>query len=110
MSHIKTLWIKDEYLEHILSGRKTVEIRVAYSNIIRLQLGDTLLLNEQHPYTIIDIRRYPDFDAMVAAEDPAAIAPGLPDRDALLGACRAIYPPEKEALGVVALEIVKPKA
>jgi ASC-1-like (ASCH) protein len=109
MSRIKTLWIKDEYLEHIFSGRKTVEIRVAYSNIVRLRPGDTLLLNGQHPYTIINIRRYPDFDAMVAAEDPVAIAPGLPGRDALLAACRAIYPPEKEAMGVVALEIVKPE-
>lgn len=109
MSRIKTLWIKDEYLEHILSGRKTVEIRVAYSNIVRLRPGDTLLLNGQHPYTIIDIRHYLDFDAMVAAEDPVTIAPGLPSRDALLAACRAIYPPEKEAMGVVALEIVKPR-
>ena len=70
MSRIKTLWIKDEYLEHILGGRKTVEIRVAYSNIVCLRPGDTLLLNGQHPYTIVDIRRYPDFDNMVAAEDP----------------------------------------
>jgi ASC-1-like (ASCH) protein len=27
---IKTLWIKDEYLEQILEGRKTVEVRVGY--------------------------------------------------------------------------------
>ena len=51
------------------------------------------------------IRRYADFEAMVAAEDLTTIAPDLPDREALLAACRAIYPPEKEALGVVALEI-----
>ena len=105
MSRLKTLWIKDEYLQQILSGRKTVEVRVAYSNIARLQPGDVLLLNDQHRYVIIDIRRYPDFEAMVAAENPEAIAPDLPGRQALLEACRAIYPPEKEALGVVALEI-----
>ena len=105
MSRLKTLWIKDEYLQQILSGRKTVEVRVAYSNIARLQPGDVLLLNDQHRYVIIDIRRYPDFEAMVAAENPGAIAPDLPGRQALLEACRAIYPPEKEALGVVALEI-----
>ena len=99
------LWVKDEYLQQILSGRKRVEVRVAYSNIARLKYGDVLLLNDQHRYAITDIRRYPDFDALVAAEDPAAIAPDLPGREALLAACRAIYPPEKEALGVVALEI-----
>jgi len=101
----KVLWIKEEYLHHILSGRKTVEVRVAYPNISRLQPGDVLLLNERHRYRITAIRRYPDFAAMVAAEDPAAIAPDLPDRSALLDACRALYSPEKEQLGVVALEI-----
>jgi ASC-1-like (ASCH) protein len=30
MPRTKTLWIKDEYLNQILEGRKTIEIRVAY--------------------------------------------------------------------------------
>jgi ASC-1-like (ASCH) protein len=106
MPRIKTLWIKDEYLQQILKGRKTVEVRVAYSNIARLQAGDILLLNDRHRYVIADVRSYPDFEALVAAEEPAAIAPDLTGREALLAACRAIYPPQKEALGVVALEIL----
>ncbi len=105
MPSTKTLWLKDEYLQQILSGRKTVEVRVAYSNIARLEPGDRLLLNGQYPYLITAIRRYPDFEALVAAEDVAAIAPDLPEQAALLAACRAIYPPDKEALGVVALQI-----
>lgn len=105
MTRIKTLWVKDEYLQQILTGRKTIEVRVGYSNIARLQPGDKLLLNEQHPYHITAVRRYPDFAAMVVAENPTAIAPDLSDREALLHACRALYPPDKEALGVVTLEI-----
>ena len=101
----KVLWIKEEYLQHILSGRKTVEVRVAYPNIARLQPGDILLLNGRHRYRITAIRHYPDFATMVAVEDPAAIAPQLADRSALLDACRTLYPPEKEQLGVIALEI-----
>ncbi len=107
MPHTKTLWVKDEYLQQILSGRKTVEVRVAYSNLARLEPGDGLLLNGRYPYSITAIRHYPDFEALVAAEDAAAIAPDLSGRKALLAACRAIYPPEKEALGVVALQIAK---
>jgi dihydroflavonol-4-reductase len=84
----KVLWIKEEYLQHILSGRKTVEVRVAYPNIARLQPGDILLLNERHRYRITAIRQYPDFAALVAAEDPAAIAPDLLDRAALARAMR----------------------
>ena len=105
MSRLKTLWVKDEYLQQILVGRKTVEVRVAYSNITRLEPGDVLWLNERHRYVLTAIRRYQDFAALVAAENPTAIAPDLADREALLAACRAIYPPDKEALGVVALEI-----
>jgi ASC-1-like (ASCH) protein len=49
----KTLWIKDEYLQMILAGRKTIEVRVG-----RLQAGDRLLLNGRHAYLIGRIGRY----------------------------------------------------
>jgi ASC-1-like (ASCH) protein len=108
MPRTKTLWLKDEYLQQILTRRKKIEVRVGYANILRLQPGDFLQLNDQYTYVITAIRRYPDFEALVAQEEPDIIAPDLPDREALLSACRAIYPPEKEALGVVALEIRPP--
>ena len=100
----KTLWIRDEYLQLILGGRKTIEVRVGYSNIRRLEVGDRLLLNDQHPFVIRRIGRYPGFEALLAREDAASIAPDVPPEE-LLARMRAIYPPEKEALGVVALEI-----
>lgn len=105
MARTKLLWVRDEYLQHILEGRKTIEVRVAYSNIARLEPGDVLLLNQRHPYRVVSVRRYPDFEAMAAAEDVTRVAPDLADRAALVAACRAIYPPDKEQLGVVALEI-----
>ncbi len=101
----KTLWIKDEYLQQILAGRKTVEVRVAYGNLTRLQPGDRLRLNDQHRFIIRRIARYANFQEMLAHEDSTAIAPDLPS-DRLPEALRAIYPPDKEALGVIALEIV----
>ena len=109
MPRTKVLWIRDEHLEQILGGRKTVEVRVAYPNIARLETGDTLLLNERHPYTIATVRCYPTFEALAAAENPASIAPDLSHPDDLVRACRALYSPEKEALGVVALEIIPAK-
>jgi ASC-1-like (ASCH) protein len=87
------------------SAWPTPQTQWGYSNIARLETGDVLLLNDQYAYVITAVRRYPDFEAMVAAENLAAVAPDLPDRKSLLAACRAIYPPEKEALGVVALQI-----
>jgi ASC-1-like (ASCH) protein len=101
---MKTLWIHDQYLQQILDGVKTVEIRVAYPNIARLQAGDELLLNDRHRYLVRRITTYPDFPTLLANEDPSAIAPNLAE-DKLLAALREIYPPEREALGAVAIEI-----
>jgi HAD superfamily hydrolase (TIGR01662 family) len=100
----KTLWVREPYLSQILAGRKTVEVRVGYDNIRRLQPGDRLKLNDEHLVTIRCIGRYADFEEMLAHEDPQAIAPDLPP-DKLLDTIREIYPPDKEALGAVAIEI-----
>ncbi len=100
----KTLWIKDEYLQQILAGQKTIEVRVAYSNLQRLQAGDLLLLNGQYTYRIHRISQYVSFSELLAHEDPQKIAPGI-DPGTLLALIKVLYPPEKEALGVLALEI-----
>ncbi len=106
---IKTLWLKDEYLQMILSGCKTVEVRVAYDNIKRLQPDDQLCLNEQHPFVITRVGKYANFDDLLAHEDPDVIAPGL-SREQLLTTLRQLYPRAKENLGVVALEIKPEKS
>jgi ASC-1-like (ASCH) protein len=100
----KTLWVKEQYLKQIVSGKKTVEVRVAYTNLSGLVPGDVLRLNDQFTYRIVGIRRYPDFAALLANENPEAIAPGLNSHQ-LLEALHALYPPEKEALGVLAFEL-----
>jgi ASC-1-like (ASCH) protein len=101
---IKTLWIKDEYLQQILAGRKTIEVRVGYSNIRKLKVGDILLLNNHYRFIIRRIGSYASFEELLKNENPAHIAPDL-DPEQLLPVIRSLYPPEKEALGVIALEI-----
>jgi ASC-1-like (ASCH) protein len=63
-----------------------------------------VLLNGQHSYIIQRIGHYASFEELLSREDPASIAPGMTAPE-LLNALRAIYPADKEALGVVALEI-----
>ena len=104
--HAKTLWIREPFLSQILAGRKTVEVRVGYDNILRLQPGDRLKLNDQHLVTVRRIGHYAGFEELLAHEDPAAVAPDLLPAD-LLEVLRTIYPPEKEALGAVALEVAR---
>jgi ASC-1-like (ASCH) protein len=101
---MRTLWIKEEYLQQILRGDKTVEVRVGYPNILRLSAGDIVHLNERYPATIRRVTHYPSFIELLAQETAAAIAPGL-SQEALLSALRSIYPPDKEALGAIALEL-----
>jgi HAD superfamily hydrolase (TIGR01662 family) len=103
---VKTLWVREPYLSQILDGHKTIEVRVGYDNIRRLQPGDRLKLNDQHLVTIRRVGHYADFEALLVQEDPSAIAPDLPAKD-LLSALRDLYPPEKEALGAVALEVAR---
>lgn len=100
----KVLWIKQEYLDPILRGQKTIEVRVGYPNILRLKPGTPLLLNEKHRARVRRVAVYPDFAALAAAEETESIAPGLTPQE-LLAALRQLYPPEKESLGAVALEI-----
>ncbi len=100
----RTLWIKEEYLQLILKGLKAIEIRVGYDNVTRLEPGDRLLLNGDSPFVIQRIGRYASFEDMLEFEDAAAIAPGVTPSQ-LLAKLRAIYSPEKEALGAIALEI-----
>jgi putative hydrolase of the HAD superfamily len=101
---VKTLWVQQPYLDQILAGDKTVEVRVGYDNIRRLRPGDRLRLNDRHLAEIRRVAQYKDFQALVASEDPVAIAPGLPP-GGLLPALRDIYSPEKEAQGAIALEL-----
>ncbi|MHB9032555.1 MAG: ASCH domain-containing protein [Anaerolineae bacterium] len=101
---VKVLWIREEPLSEILAGRKTVEVRVGYSNILRLQAGQLIRLNDQYLYRLKRVAVYPDFEALLRHEDPALIAPEIPPAE-LAAAIRRLYPPEKEALGAVALEL-----
>ena len=100
----KTLWIKRRFLEQVLSGEKTIEVRVGYRNIQELKKGDTVLLNDKHEMKIKDVRRYPSFEAMLEQEDAQKIVPAM-IKDKVLRTLKILYPPHKEKLGVFAIEL-----
>ncbi|HYU14663.1 MAG TPA: ASCH domain-containing protein [Candidatus Acidoferrum sp.] len=95
--------IRGEYLKLILDGRKTIEVRVAYPRFAGMAAGDTIRFNGEHEYRVTRVARYPDFEALVRAEDPRRMHPTDPDN--LLAVLREIYLPEKEALGVLAIHL-----
>ena len=102
----KTLWIKRRFLEEILAGRKTLEVRVGYGNIRQLKPGMQLLLNGEYPVSIKAVRRYNSFEEMIAREDVEKIVPGK-EKEEVLQILKMLYPPFKEKLGVFVIEIEK---
>jgi len=101
------LRIKPEFQRQIAEGRKTLEIRVGYDQIKRIEAGTTIVLTSHEgemPCDVVAVRNYPDFAEMLECEDVGRVLPGIPRGEAL-GQLRKIYPPAKERLGVVVLEL-----
>ncbi len=98
---------KHRFLDLIRAGKKTVEVRVAYDSLKTIQPGERIRFTSRTRTQVVrvrDIRRYPSFEAMLDSEDPSRVVPGSSKLE-VLGLLREIYPPEREELGVVALDI-----
>lgn len=104
---MRSLNIKRKYFLQIKSGQKTVEVRVGYSSINRIAVDDKMLLQDgQESITVrvVAIRRYRSFAEMLTKEDAGSVIPNKGAED-VLAILQSIYPPDKEALGVVALQL-----
>jgi ASC-1-like (ASCH) protein len=105
----RELTIRKPYLQLIADGVKTVEVRVGYPSMRRIQPEQDLIFVAGNQRIMTRVRRvteYPTFDQMLDHEDPRAIGGELGEsRERLLSVIRDIYPPEKEQLGVLAIEV-----
>ncbi|MDQ3274928.1 MAG: ASCH domain-containing protein [Actinomycetota bacterium] len=99
--------IYKRYFDLIAAGVKTTEIRVddaSRQKIIKGSLIRFRCRNEEVLTRVTRVTRYPSFDAMFDHESVTSVNPTA-DREAQLANIRQIYPPEREALGVVAIGI-----
>jgi ASC-1-like (ASCH) protein len=104
--------IYKRYFDLIAAGRKTIEIRVNDSSRRKIKEGSLIRFRCQGDEVltrVTRVTRYDTFDEMFDHEEVASVNP-LATRDEQLANIRQIYPPEREALGVVALgiELVDP--
>nr|BEK63104.1 hypothetical protein KPHV_03310 [Kitasatospora purpeofusca] len=103
------LHLLPDYHALVADGTKTVEVRTASPAKALIRPGDRIVFRTDHdrPVTceVRRVDRYSGFDALLDREDPATIDPAA-DRDGILAALRGIYPPEKEQLGALAIEVV----
>jgi ASC-1-like (ASCH) protein len=99
--------IYKRYFDLIAAGRKTTEIRVNDSSRKKIKEGSLIRFRCQGREVVTRvtrIARYATFEDMFDHEDVAAVNP-LATRAEQLANIRQIYPPEREALGVLAIGI-----
>ena len=104
---LPNLRIQDRYLHMITSGKKSLEVRVGYDHIKAIRPGSRIKLTADSGHmlcVVADVRNYPSLSVMIEHEDAEKALPGLgPDK--ALNLLRRIYPPDKEQLGIVVLEL-----
>lgn len=101
---IHRVFIKRTYLEMILDGEKDIEVRVGYGWVKRINPGDELVLNNTFRARVKDVRRYDSLGQLLDNEDINRIVPGS-TREQALSLFQRFYSPEKEKLGLYALEL-----
>ena len=104
--------IYKRYFDLIAQGRKTTEIRVNDSSRRNIKPGSLIRFNCQGDNVltrVTKVNRYTSFEEMFDHEPVTSVNPTA-TRDDQLANIRQIYPPEREALGVVAIgiELVDP--
>ncbi|MBL1095790.1 ASCH domain-containing protein [Streptomyces coffeae] len=98
-----------QYFGLVVAGKKTIEVRVKYPHLADLAAGDIIRFrikgtDDSCEVKVKRVTEYPEFEALLDGEGPANVNPTA-TRDQQLANIRAIYPPEKEALGALAIEI-----
>ncbi len=113
MSHttprVRELNLYRQYFDLVAAGIKTIEVRVKYPHLTDLAAGDTIRFrikgaDDTCQATVQRVTEYADFEAMLDGEGSDNVNPTA-TRDEQLANIRKIYPPEKEALGVLAIQM-----
>jgi len=105
---VRKMRIKRPYYDEIMAGRKTLEVRVGYNNIKRLNAGDLLQLETGQTSGVVRIkaiRVYQNFEDMLSTELWREIVPQVNSQYDALMLLRGIYPTNKEKLGIYVLQI-----
>lgn len=106
---MREMRVKPRFINLIRSGRKSLEVRVGYDNINRIQVGERIRFVSHESaldVRVNAVRRYASIAQLLEKEAWEKIAPDLSSKEAVFQLLKNIYPPEKEKLGMVVLEIV----
>lgn len=99
--------IYKRYFDLIATGHKTTEVRVNDSSRRKIKEGSLIRFKCRHDEVltrVTRVARYPNFEEMFDHESVTSVNPTA-TREEQLHNIRQIYPPDREALGVVAIGI-----
>ncbi|WP_406454747.1 ASCH domain-containing protein [Streptomyces sp. NBC_01622] len=108
-ARVRELNLYRQYFDLVAAGTKTIEVRVKYPHLADLAAGDIIRFrikgtNETFEVKVKRVTEYPDFEALLDGEGLTNVNPTA-NREQQLANIRTIYPPEKEALGALTIEI-----
>ncbi|MFI5883558.1 ASCH domain-containing protein [Streptomyces sp. NPDC051554] len=108
-ARVRELNLYRRYFDLVAAGEKTTEVRVKYPHLTDLAVDDVIRFrikgtDETCDVLVRQVTEYPDFEALLDGEGPANVNPTA-TREEQLANIRTIYPPEKEALGALAIKI-----
>lgn len=106
------LYVRDEYLEMIKSGKKKIEVRVAYPQLRGIRSKDKILFNNLIPAEVVGVKSYETFRQVLREEPIKQIFPDEPSFERALKRFHELYPKWKEnRYGVIAIRfrLLKPE-
>ncbi len=107
---MRTMRIKRRFYDLIQEGKKTLEVRVGYDTINRIQIGEYIRLvthTGSFEIKVNDIRKYQTFEEMLKVEHWKQIVPDARSLKEVFSLFKQIYPSHKEKLGVVVLDFAQ---
>lgn len=108
-ARVRELNLYRQYFELVAAGTKTIEVRVKYPHLADLAAGDTIRFrikgtDETCTAQVLRASEYTNLQTLLDSEGPTSVNPTT-TRDEQLVNIRAIYGPDEEALGALAIEI-----
>jgi len=100
--------VQEPYFSNILSGEKTVEGRLNKGKFLDLQVGDTLRINDEVEYKVLEKNIYPSFREMIEKEGLKNVIPDKNTVEDAVAVYHKFYSEEDEfKYGVVGIKIAR---
>tara|TARA_R110002072_G_scaffold66163_2_gene163294 strand:- start:1284 stop:2750 length:1467 start_codon:yes stop_codon:yes gene_type:complete len=109
---VRGMAIYKRFFNMIANGEKTIEVRVGYSSMKKIQPGQLIRFECAGEKCLTRVKRvanYSSFEELLDNEPLKAINPAI-DRETQIKELRQIFSRDREALGVIAIEIEREEA